>query len=200
MLKQHNDSIAHQLMEALEEKDFTRFSELLPRAKKGDGVLAMEEAIDQNHLEHVKILIPLCYEGSLGGNCLMDAAIYGHTDLVREFIPYADDRDCLVIALHSAITHNHETCVALLLEHVDATYNQSYPLQMAASQMRRHEDCPIFNLVFAVSNPQDALDALHERGGKETAVAILQDRINWQTRQKIHEHITIPQIATTRKM
>lgn len=195
----YDDSMGQQLLEALEKKDFARFSELLLAAEKGDGDRAMEEAIGQNHLECVKFLIPLCHNGALGGKNLVDAATYGHTDLVREFIPYAD-RDCLAVALHAAITHKNQICVELLLEYVDPTYNQSYPLQVAASQIRRHEDCPIFNAVFAVSNPQDALDALRERGGKETSIAILQERINWGTKQKINAHITIPQIATTRKM
>lgn len=200
ILKQrHDDSMARNLMEALEEKDFARFSELLPRAKKGDGVLAMEEAIDQNSLEYVKILIPLCHEGSLGGNCIVDAAMYGHTNLVREFLPYANT-DTLHVALNAAITHKHESTVVLLLEHADATYAHSYPLQLAASKICRHEDCPIFNAVFAASNPQEALDALHGRLGKETAMDILQERINFETKRNIDAHIGIPTIVNTRKM
>jgi len=195
----HDDSMARQLMVALEEKNFTRFSELLPRAKKGDGALAMEEAIDQNLLEYVTILIPLCHEGSLGGNCLVDASLYGYTDLVREFIPYADT-DSLQVALNSAITHKHEKTVVLLLQHVDATYDNSYPLQLVASKTRRHEDCPIFNMVFAVSNPQEALNALHGRLGKETAMAILQERINFETKNNIQKNISVPTAVHTRKL
>ncbi len=200
ILKQrHDDRMAQQLMEALEEKDFARFSELLPSAKKGDGGWAMEVAIDLNSLEYVKILIPLCHEGALGGNCIVDAAMYGHTNLVREFLPYANT-DTLHVALNSAITHKNESTVVLLLEHVDATYEQSYPLQLAASKIRRHEDCPIFNAVFAAGNPQEALDALHGRLGKETAMDILQERINFETKRKIDAHIGTPTTVHTRKM
>lgn len=196
---QHDDSLARQLMVALEEKNFARFSELLPRAKKGDGVLAMEEAIDQNSLEYVKILMPLCHDGSLGGNCIVDAAMYGHTDLVREFIPYADT-DTLQVALNSAITHQHESTVVLLLEHVDVTYDHSYPLQLATSKMRGRTDCAIFEAVFAVSNPQEALYALQQRAGQNAAFERLQDRINLETKNNIQNNISIPTAVHTRKL
>lgn len=200
ILKQKNDnSMAKQLMVALEDKNFARFSELLPRAQKGDGILAMGEAIDQNSLEYVKILIPLCYEGSLGGNCIVEAVMYGHTDLVREFIPYADT-DSLHVALNSAITSRHENTVVLLLEHVDATYGNSYPLQLAASKMRGSTYCAIFEAVFAVSNPQDALNALQSRVGRNAAVEILEQRISLETKRNIQKNISVPTAVHTRKL
>ena len=195
----HDDSMERQLLEALEKKDFARFSELLLSAKKGDGNRAMEEAIYQHSLECVKILIPLCDDITLGGPCILDAALYGYTDLVRDFIPFAD-QDNLSAALCTAIAHKHESSVMLLLPHVDATCDQSYALQLAASKMRTNKDCPIFEAVFAVSNPQDALNALMGRGGSNTAAELLEQRMNLELNKTIHAQIAPACFVKTRKI
>jgi len=158
---------------------------------------ALEEAIERNRLGCVETLIPFTDAASLGGWALISASGYGFAPIVKRLAAFAD-QEHLRLALGQAIVAGHSECVEELIAVTECAYDDSYALQLAAGRVK-YDGWGIFEMLFDVSVPQDALNALRGRRPQHAQEA-LEHHMSLKTRQILSQEITGNHPTKTRKM
>lgn len=86
----------------------------------------------------------------------------------------------IILLMHSIKTNNIER-VKHRMEHVDLDYKNSHFLQVAS--MHSHQE--IFDLLYPLSNPQEALDDMKQNGFSELDMLMLKRRITMEHEQRV---------------
>lgn len=185
--------VAFEIKQSIEYGDMECFNASIAVAQMGDGDYGFLSAVYHNKLDQVIALIPFTSKSVLGGPAINDAASLGRPLILKELIPFADE-EILQISLTQAVVCGHVDCLNVLLPHVDCTFNSSYPLQVAANAASVHRDSAIFDLLYGVSNPYEALEQLRARRADQFSVRpagerILEERIALDLKHAIHAQI-----------
>ena len=133
------------------------------------------KASKKGSLDAVKLLLPFAKIDLLDGVALLLASQSGHADTVKHLLTKEGwPQTSLDKSLIYASQNGHAEVVKHLLVFANPKSDQSKPLQKAC--MGKHVE--IFNLLYSLSDPQQALRAMNEALVPHNKMELLQTKIN----------------------